>query len=262
MIRKRRMTKEPFTDDENIVIQSGIPIRMYSGGKLAGAPSAVPPITPGDEGYVLVVIGGIPTWVPTASASQVTWKMDPVYWLRPYSTCMSIVDVPYGGWGPSGDGTGQNSGSGQLGYPLPETPTAPDLDNMVLGTDTSDTILVQFPTTLDGQTLPTARGGFDVSLLWPNSQTNGNVKFLIIVDTSSSVTGQFRIIDGTSPVSDANAYFTSGTASKVWNGANTQVAVPSGINSLRTGIADPYISIPLSGSTTWTVYIRRVSFNT
>jgi len=48
--------------DEYIQIQSGIPVHFYNGGRLAGSPSSVPPTTGVPDGYILIIILGVPTW--------------------------------------------------------------------------------------------------------------------------------------------------------------------------------------------------------
>jgi len=254
---------EPYTDDQNYVIESGIPIRLYNGGKLQGAASAVPPIASDDEGKVLTVVDGQAEWEINP---RLTWAMDPVYWLRPYCNSFSMNDMPYPGWQYNNTFSNQRSGGAMLGYPPPMA--EPSNDELTIGSGNSAMLLVQLPTTTDGQTLATPRATFDASILraflFPaNGNAVASAGYQITITTSASRTGTLRIIDGATTMTDANAYWTK--TGVTWSGSVTQ-RIPSAINTTRTGLADPWIRIDFVGGggapIDWSCTINRDSFNT
>lgn len=57
--------------DEYLAEESGILVNYYNGGRLAGAPSAVPPVGNNPNGYILIIILGVPTWAPPSPGTLV-----------------------------------------------------------------------------------------------------------------------------------------------------------------------------------------------
>jgi len=252
------MTDEPFTSDQNIVYESGIPVRLYSGGKLGAGSTPLPPV--GDEGDVLTVVGGEPEWSPPASAPSgptTVYPMDPLYWLTPYGQYMSPWSMPYP-YFPWKSPFGPNAGT--FGFCAPQA--EPDFDELSLGSGTGTTILVSLPETTDGQTLATTRGGYDVSVLCPfpipGATTHDGVGWRLRLLLGATRTGTMRIINDTSPITDANSYYVDTDTSLA---TNQTLVIPSGINLTQSNPSQVYFSCELSSSTTWELQIGRWSFD-
>jgi len=251
------MSDEPFTEDQNWVMESGIPIRMYSGGKLQGASTSVPPFTDADDGDVLTIVDGEPQWEPPAGGDAITtvWKMQSPYWLVRYGASFAIQNLPF-------------AFSAQDAFIVPSPTHAPGLlglpvdnltsDDFTLASGSGTAISAALPLTTDGQTLATPRAGYDVSCLTASSGTvSWPTAYSVTVTLGATRSYTARVINGSSPATDANTYWIMPFSGAVLSRTE---AIPTGINTTSSNPSTPHFVATLSSSTTWTVTIARMSF--
>jgi len=261
---------EPFLDEMGYA--SGVPVRFYNGGKLAGASSDVPPV--GDEGDVLTVVGGVPEWAPPsgggggasgpAGGVTDTYWLDQGSWLTKNSKYFAVREVPFwAGMAPTGAATAL------LGFSLA---AELDVDFLSIGTGSGSIVDVIIPQTSDGQTFTDSgkiKAGFDVSGYSPNVVTGeaGGTT------AASPVYWTFRLSwTGGALPGDAIVQLTDGTASPAainrYHYENTgdsttpvTVNVPSGLNTTSDNPGDVHFYCDLGASRAWTLEVQRASFN-
>jgi len=264
------MSDEPFL--EGFGYASGVPVRYYNGGKESGAASAVPPV--GDEGDVLTVDGGVPTWLPPSgggggegpsSGITSTYWFDQAHWLTKNSPFYAVREVPFwAGMAPTA------AALMTRGYSI-----AAELDSdfLVLDTNTGTTVNVVIPATSDGQTFTNSsyiKAGFDVSGYFPSVASGEGVD---ATSNATPVRWTFRlswtggnlpsgaviqITDGSSTPAAANRYYYVATGDAV---TPVTVNVPSGLNTTSTNPDNIHFYCALGASRTWTLEVQRASFD-
>jgi len=256
------MSDEPFTDDQNLVWQSGVPVRLYSGGKLGAGSTPLPPTEEGDEGDVLTIVDGDPEWAPpgggSGGAPSTVWEAQSPYWLIPNGKCFTSLQLPF----PYELQT-QLAGTvcGQLGMPTLSTDNYAYVD-FASGTGTA--VLGVLPSTTDGQTWITPRDGFDQTCNFVRIGTTGDVDceglyaWRIRLTLGASRTFTLRVIHGSSPATRANSYAVDAQQ----NASSTTWDIPSAINTTLSNTDFPTVVATLSSSTTWTLAIETFSFDT
>jgi len=255
------MSDEPYTSDQNMVMESGIPVRLYNGGKQGGASTSVPCFTDADDGDVLTIVGGEPSWEPPGGSGLPTtvWPMLSPFWLVPYGLAFAQQEIPF----PSSAVFRLLSGvtHGTLGFPA----LALDEDDLVIGSGSGVDVAAQLPATSDGQTLVTPRAGYDVSFLRPYTvlgQTSAGVGdqtayWQVILTLGASRDFLMRVIHGASPATDGNTYIVDDAHAAT---ASRGFEIPSAINTTSSNSDTPTLVATLSSATTWSVSIKRCSF--
>jgi len=250
---------EPYTEDQNMVMMSGIEVSLYSGGKLAGAASDVPPVDTGNEGDVLTIVSGEPAWAPPSGGgggSGVTTVIGypSPYYLYKYAGAtrpLLPLHVPF-------VSTDFDTGVGVGDF-------NPDGDTFVLGSGVGTAISFALPLTTDGQFLATPRAGYAFSVI-AGSDTDGSgvpqyggsfrVDLTISGGGSTTITG--RLLLGASPNTDANSYMPFGSASST-SGFNRNISFS--VNTTASNSAQPTIVATLGASRTWSFTVTRYSWN-
>lgn len=245
------MSTEPYTDgDGDIEMQSGIPIRLYQGG-YNGAPTVpLPSPSTGQEGDVLTINNGTPAWLPpTGGGGGGIWQLSPPYWLTTTTPCFAVESAPVSPFVVS---------TSALGTSLSRIQAAADY--VVLGSGSGTSISVPLPVTLDGQTFASPRSGYDNSAFDTIFVNDDAPQYMMnlarLVVSGGSTTFVYRILNGTTPNTDANAYFSRAVA-----GTDMEIRIPSGINTTSSNPTTPYIVGTLSDSRTWEVRATRKSWN-
>jgi len=239
---------EPYTEDQNMVMMSGIEVSLYSGGKLAGAASDVPPVDTGNEGDVLTIVSGEPAWAPPSGGGGGSGVTTVVGWPTPYylyayaGAAVGILPLHV----PIGPGT---LGGGAA----PGTVATPDLDEFVFASGTGTSIVAALPVTIDGQRLATPRGGYSSSFILETVPTGG---FNIKLDWTTNTTVSGRILLGSSPNTDANSYtpFNYNLA-----GSELNKFLSFSVNTTSSNSAQPTIVATFGASRAWTLSVQRYS---
>lgn len=249
------MTDEPFTDDQNIVFESGIPVRLYSGGANGGPSVPIPPVSSGDPGDVLTInpAGTEAEWLPPSGSSDPTTLMpaSSTYWLAPsiLEWWRSIaLPVPW-------PITSQSQG--ELGYGC----TSHATDTWVVASGGSATsAAADLPVTLDGAWLSTARAGYDFSRLGsastdPVTYTTSVTFSLVLGGTVTNCT--VGIFNGDVALTAANAYCFNFIAG---SGTTRSCILPHNANTTSTAATTPRFKATWTTARTWELQVSRVSF--
>jgi len=249
------MTDEPYTNgDGDVEMQSGVPVRLYQGGYNGCPTLRVPCADTGNDGDVLTLDNGVAIWQEPAGGSlwNTEISLPANNWLSPGWPFLTPFELAYS----------YNAFDDFIGS-VPQTSSllgsyatnVSSVDTWTIGTGTGTSISVAFPTTTNGQRLSTTRAGYSASYLKPFI-TNFHAEWRVAITwTGATTTGTWRLLNGSSPDTDANAYASGGISG---NGSST-ITVPSAINSTSSNPTAPRFIATLADSRTWTVSIRRVS---
>lgn len=252
------MSDEPYTDgDGDIEMRSGIPVLFYNGG-YNGAPTIpLPNPSTGNDGDVLTLDNGVATWLPPSGGGggslwKTTVTLPSTLWTIPGCICLARRDLDYS--------EVQESNIGTVGSDLLGDYGSQDTDNYVIGTGTGTSFSVAFPVTTNGQRLLFSRSGYSASWLLP-IDNGGDGTTLVrwqanLSWTGGSTTVDGRLLNGTSPNTDANAFCVFGNGGI---GSSITIPLPSAINTTTSNPNTPTFVGTLAASRTWTLTLRRVS---
>jgi len=250
------MTDEPYTNgDGDVEMQSGVPVRLYQGGYNGCPTLRVPCADTGNDGDVLTLDNGVAIWQEPAGGSlwNTEISLPANNWLSPGYPYFSLFECAYS----------LNANDFTIA-PVPQTSSllgsyatnVSSADTWPIGTGTGTSISVAFPTTTNGQRLSTTRAGYSASYFKPFNFEYPFVNWRVAITwTGATTTCTWRLLNGSSPDTDANAYASGGLSG---NGSST-ITVPSAINSTSSNPTAPRFIATLADSRTWTVSIRRVS---
>jgi len=242
------MTDEPFTDDQNIVYESGIPVRLYNGGH-QGTTQTLPDTSTGDEGDVLTIVDGEPAWAPPQGGGGGSYALPSPYWLTPTAPAFTCENAPI---------SPAIINSSGLGSSLGVISAAEDY--VVIGSGSGTAISVALPLTVDGQTFPTPRSGYDVSCYKVGTFDAITYPWFLYNELELSLSSEavfvYKVLNGASPDTTANAYW-----SDAQSGTTLRLRYPSGVNTTSSNPTTPYVVGTLTASRTWELRAKRWSFN-
>lgn len=252
------MSDEPYTDgDGDIEMRSGIPVLFYNGG-YNGAPTIpLPNPSTGNDGDVLTLDNGVATWLPPSGGGggslwKTTVELPSTLWTVPGCTCLARRDLDLSNV--------LDNDITTIGADLLGDYGTLDVDDYVIGTGTGTSISVAMPVTTNGQRLLFSRSGYSASWIQPLDQ---GVEGTTLVRwqanlswTGGSTTVDIRLLNGTSPNTDANAFlsFSNGGI-----GSSHTLRLPSAMNTTSSNPNTPTFVGTLAASRTWTLSLKRVS---
>lgn len=252
---------EPFVDDAAFRVVSGVPVRYYPGGKEQGSCVDIPCPTNADEGDVLTVVDGAPSWEPPSGGSTTSGPtLDSGYWMKPKSPFLLPNEVPFTTALVERDA----ADNGFLGRPLVENYWTQSY--VVIASGTGSVISgVLLPETTDGQTWSTPFDDDEATYYDPvgtSDPVTGNVVIAWRIDiaTADSMSGDAWIsTDGDDPTGSPSTL--SWWRFPSLYGTQFQCTVPSAINTTSTQTSAPGLYATLGGSTDWEVrvWVRRVA---